>query len=116
MQVGRRNSCTIVLCRDSDLVAYSHKLVFIIDSYGEELWRMIDMRIDVSSEIAENFPLYAYYCKYGIRVIHWWAAVMGCDISEKRAGISDASEKTFIAALRTFNDGGSSSLGLCAFS
>ena len=34
MQVGRQNWCAVVLCRDSDLIAYGHMLIFIIDSYG----------------------------------------------------------------------------------
>ena len=44
------------------------------------------------------------YHKYGIRVIHWWDAVMGYDISVHKAGIIGAGEKAFIAALRSFDD------------
>ena len=42
MQVGRRNKSTIVVCRDSDEVAYGNKYIVMVDSYSKEAYRIID--------------------------------------------------------------------------
>ena len=45
---------------------------------------MIDMDTAVTERMKSSLPLFYYYRRYGLTVIHWWAAIMGCDISEKR--------------------------------
>ncbi|KAL7541138.1 hypothetical protein ACHAWF_006863, partial [Thalassiosira exigua] len=99
MQVGRRREGTVALSRDGDLIAYGHKQVVIVDSYVAEEYRVIDMETPVEGEMKETLPLYFYYHRYGLRVIHWWAAVMGCDISIDESGITHAGNKAFFKAL-----------------
>eukprot|EP00573_Skeletonema_grethae_P007592 CAMPEP_0201711044 /NCGR_PEP_ID=MMETSP0578-20130828/58939_1 /ASSEMBLY_ACC=CAM_ASM_000663 /TAXON_ID=267565 /ORGANISM="Skeletonema grethea, Strain CCMP 1804" /LENGTH=253 /DNA_ID=CAMNT_0048200093 /DNA_START=2547 /DNA_END=3308 /DNA_ORIENTATION=- len=99
MQVCRRDKNSILVCRDSDGVAYGHKYVVIVDSWSKEEYRVIDMTTPVTEDIAKNYPLYAAYKRYGIKIIHWWAATMGCDISKDDCGISGAGTKAFFKVL-----------------
>jgi len=103
MQVGRRREGTIAITRDSDLIAYGHKRIIMIDDYRKEEYRVINMDTALTDEVAQQFPLYSFYKKYGIKIIHWWAAVMGCDISVEDCGIRDAGKKGFLKALHTFD-------------
>jgi len=108
-QVGRRNNSeftnsALVLCRDTDLLAYGNTNVVFIDSYFGENWRHVNMNTPVTNQIKKDFPLYAYYHKYGIKIIHWWAAVRGCDISVVRSGIANAGRETFMSAISSFDE------------
>ena len=103
MQAGRNDNTAIPVCRDSDLLGYGNKEVVIVDSYFKEEARVFDMTVPVTDEIKEKYPLYVYYHKHGVQVLHWWAAVMGCDISEHESGIHDAGEKAFLSALASFD-------------
>ena len=105
MQAGQRNKSAIPVCRDSDLLAYGNKKVIIMDSYFKQEARVFDMTVPVTEEIEEQYPLYAYLHKYGIVIIHWWAAVMGCDISVDSSGIRNVGPKAFFKALESFNLG-----------
>lgn len=98
MQVGRRHSNIIAMGRDSDLIGYGHRLVVMIDSYHAEKFRIIDLTAPVDECTKDELPLYYYYNKYGCRVIHWWAAVMGCDVSENQFGIQDIGRETLLKA------------------
>ena len=49
----------------------------------------------------EELPVYFYYHRFGLRIIHWWAAIMGCDISEMESGVVGAGRESFIKALRS---------------
>ena len=62
------------------------------------------MNTPVTDQIKKDYPLYAYYHKYGIKIIHWWAAVCGCDISVNRSGIMGAGKATFMSALQSFDN------------
>ena len=104
MQVGRIRGGSIPVCNDSDEVAYGNKYVVIVDNWGREQYRVIDLNAPVTEEMKSRLPLFYYYRRHGIHVIHWWAAVMGCDISEKGSGIAHVGPRAFIAALRSFDD------------
>ena len=104
MQVGRRHSNIIAMGRDSDLIGYGHRLVVMIDSYHAEKFRIIDLTVPVDECTKDELPLYYYYNKYGCRVIHWWAAVMGCDVSENQFGIQDIGRETLLKALESFEN------------
>lgn len=103
VQVGRRHSA-IAVTRDSDLIAYGNEQVLIVDSYKGQKWRFIDMTIPLSDDLKEKFPLFAYYKRWGLRIIHWWAAVMGCDISigDTKCGIKGVGPVVFFKALESF--------------
>ncbi|KAL7537783.1 hypothetical protein ACHAXR_008074 [Thalassiosira sp. AJA248-18] len=103
MQVGRRNKSSLSVCRDSDLIAYGNKRTVIVDSYAHEKFRFIDMNTPLTDEVTANCPLYAYYCKCGLRIIHWWGAVMGYDLSEEESGIMNAGKGAFMSALGSFD-------------
>ncbi|KAL7552027.1 hypothetical protein ACHAWF_017125 [Thalassiosira exigua] len=115
MQVGRRREGTVAVCRDADLIAYGHKIVVIVDSYSNEEYRVIDMEAPVDAEMKDTLPLYFYYRRFGLRVIHWWAAVMGCDISVNENGILYAGPKAFFKALRSLDHVPSSDLSTLNF-
>ena len=116
-QVGRRRENTIPVCGDSDLIAYGHPTVVIVSSYmcSKEGARKFDMKTPLTDEIAMKYPLYRHYCKFGIQIIHWWAAVIGCDISKNRSGIAGIGRKTFMTALDEFCDKDASFLTTRAF-
>jgi len=104
MQVGRRDKSTIAMGCDGDLIAFGNKIVVMMDNYHQEKYRIIDMTKPITEYTKDELPLYYYYCKYGIRVIHWWAAAMGCDISEERCGIRHIGRDKFLSALDSFED------------
>jgi hypothetical protein len=117
MQACRRDPSAVAVCRDSDLIAYGLPFVVIVDDYAKEEFRVIDMTIPLSLEIKEKYPLYWYYKKYGIRVIHWWAAVLGCDISigPRKVGLIHFGRKAFLDALASFDDNTTVSLDSKSF-
>ena len=86
MQVGRSSDGGIPVCRDSDLIAFGNLMVAIVDLWPREQYRLIDMRTPVTEEMKVKLPLYYYFHKYGWCVIHWWAAALGCDISQEESG------------------------------
>ena len=51
-----------------------------------------------------SLPLFYYYHRYGLFIIHWRAAIMGCVISEKGSGITYAGKEAFLNALQTFDN------------
>lgn len=75
----------------------------IIDSCFKGTWRFFDLTIPVTDDIKKRYPLYHYYHQYGRKIFHWWAAVMGCDVSKEKSGILDVGKKTFLSALASFN-------------
>ena len=109
MQAGRGfhdSSCTVViLTGDLDLIAYGNKIVVVVKSWFKETYRYFDMRLPVTEEAKQKHPLYNYYHSYGVEVIHWWAAVMGCDISlgPTKTGIKDAGAAAFLSAMQAFD-------------
>ena len=105
MQVGRRRENAVAVCRDSDLVAYGRPKVVIVDSWSREEYRYIDMETPVTEEIEAKYPLYVYIRQYGLRIVHWWAAVMGCDVSKgpTKVGIRGVGRAAFLEALTTFD-------------
>mmetsp|Transcript_9285 Transcript_9285/g.13933 ORF Transcript_9285/g.13933 Transcript_9285/m.13933 type:complete len:185 (+) Transcript_9285:1-555(+) len=115
MQVGRRNKTAIAICRDSDLIAYGHQVVVIVDSYIKEQFRVIDMNTPITPQTKDDLPLYYYYKKYGIKVIHWWAAVMGCDITKEESGVKGIGRATFYAAMGSFENKPILSLNTASF-
>eukprot|EP00984_Skeletonema_dohrnii_P032075 scaffold25492_cov80-Skeletonema_dohrnii-CCMP3373.AAC.2 len=104
MQVGRRSNSTTAMGCDSDLIAFGNKIVVMIDNYHQEKYRIIDMTKPITEYTKDELPLYYYYHKYGIKIIHWWAATMGCDISEERCGIKHIGRDKFLSALESFED------------
>ena len=70
MQVGRYDH-GVPVCRDSDEVAYGNKLVVIVDEWGREQHRVIDMETAVTERMKTSLPLYYYYHQYGLVIIHW---------------------------------------------
>ena len=105
MQVGGLHPSTIVVTRDSDLIAYGNTEVLIVDSFKGQKWRFIDMSVTLDENLKEQYPLFYYYKRFSVKIIHWWAAVMGCDIShrETKNGIANADRAVFIAALCSFD-------------
>ena len=105
MQVCRRDPTAIAVTRDSDLVAYGLKTIVIVDNYSREEFRLIDMDCAVTDDTKEQYPLFWYYKKYGLQIIHFWAAVMGCDISKgpTKVGIDGIGKKVFFSALDSFD-------------
>jgi hypothetical protein len=86
---------------DSDLIAYGLNIIMIVDNYSREEFRLINMDCEVTDETKEQYPLFWYYKKYGLQVIHYWAAVMGCDISKgpTKVGIAMVLERKCSSAL-----------------
>ena len=79
-------------------------MVITVNSYFKENVRVFDTSVEGKNEMMEQYPLYTYFHKHGIKIIHWrWAAVMGCDISKDASGISDAGVKAFLLALALFD-------------
>ena len=103
MQVGRLSENAVVLCRDSDEIAYGNKLVVLIDHYAKEEYRVIDMELSLTEDVEEKYPLYYYYRFFGLRVLHYWAACMGCDISPSKAGLAGIGREAFFKALQGFD-------------
>ena len=114
-QVGRRRDNSIPVCGDSDLIGYGHKSVIIVSSYSKGEARVCNMTSALADDAKAKYPLYRYYDKFGLKVIHWWAAVMGCDISENRSGISGVGRETFLSALESFDAADASELTARAF-
>jgi len=92
--------------RDGDLVAYDHKQIFIIDSWGNESFRLINMEEPLTDAIEKKYPLYAFYCRQGVRVLHWWAAVAGCDVSEVENGVDGISKGIMLKAIGSLTEEG----------
>ena len=99
MQVCRRNPSAIAICFDSDEIAYGCRRVLAVDSYFREKCRDIDLTGEVTPEIATKFPVYAARHKFGLRIFHWFAAVVGCDLSEDKNGIKGSGRGAFVKAL-----------------
>ena len=104
MQVGRLfgREDAIAVCNDGNLITYGCQRVAFVSSWAKELFRYVDMAAPLTDDIAEKFPLFALYHRFGLRVIHYWAAVMGCDISVDKSGIRDAGKACFFGAIESF--------------
>ena len=76
--------------------------IVIVDNYFKENARVFDMLVEVTDEVREKYPLYSYFQKHGIKIIHWWAAVMGCGVSKDVSRIRDAMVKAFLSAIASF--------------
>lgn len=98
MKVCRGNPTAIAMCRDSDELVYRCNKFVIVDSYFKEQRRFIELSIPVTSDIAEKFPIYD-----GIHIFHWFAAVVGCDLSVDKVGIKGAGRGAFVSALSRFD-------------
>ena len=90
MQIGRHQgdgaACGgIPVCCGSDEVAYGNKVVVIVDDFAREKYRVINLDLAVFEKMKNSLPLFYYYHWYWLFIIHWWAAIMGCNISEKGA-------------------------------
>lgn len=103
-QVCRHDKLATAVCRDSDELAYELPKVVIVDSYFKEMYRYFDMTLPVTDEIKKKYPLYHYRHRYGVKIFHWWAAVMGCDITKEKSGMLHAGRKAFLSALASFDD------------
>ena len=110
MQICRQRKNAVGAGRDSDHIAYGINKVYVIDNWGREEVRVIDMETPLTDEVKEQYPLYAYIKKYGLRVVHFWAAVNGCDITEAESGISGIGKETFFDALRSFESSNGSTV------
>ena len=115
MQVGRWQDGAVPVCRDSDEIAYGNRYVVFIDNWHREQFRVVDLNVPATAEMETKLPLFWYYRRYGFRIIHWWAAIMGCDISEKESGVADAGRGAFINTLRSFDDDDSGELNPRSF-
>ena len=63
------------------------RTIVVVDSWPKEEYQVIDMVTPVNDRTRSRLPLYFYFCRYGIKIIHWFAVVVGCDISESSSGI-----------------------------
>ena len=91
----------VAITRDSDILAYGNLRVLLIDSYGKEEYRFIDMRTPLTEDVIEKYPLYYHYTRHGPRVLYFWAAVMGCDFTKQANGISHVGRSRIMAALHS---------------
>ena len=74
MQAGRGEEDAedaVVVCRDSDLIAYGNKLVVLVDNWAREEYRVVDLSIPATDEMKRTHPLYWYYHKYGGIIFRW---------------------------------------------
>ena len=106
MQVGRTADGGIPVCRDSDDIAFGNYTVVIVDSWPKEQYRLVDLRTPLAEGMKDTLPVYHYFHLYGWKVIHWFAAVMGCDVSVDSSGIDGMGRVAFIRALRDSEDEG----------
>ena len=93
------------MCRDSDEVAYGNRLVVVVDSWPKEEYRVIDLDTPLSDSTRARLPLYFYFHRYGWKVIHWFAAAVGCDVSANGSGMVSVGRALFMKALRSFDAG-----------
>lgn len=96
MQVRRQRCQAVVLSSDGDAIAYGAPYVVLVDRFGSETFRTIDMSLPVTIDIQRKYPLYACTKRFGIKIIHWWAAVNGCDVSANKSGIDGVGSGTFL--------------------
>ena len=106
MQVGRTADGGIPVCRDSDDIAFGNFTVVIVDSWPKEQYRLVDLRTPLAEGMKDTLPVYHYFHLYGWKVIHWFAAIMGCDVSVERSGISGMGRTAFVQALSKSEDKG----------
>ena len=109
MQFGRHRgngaACDgIPVCCDLNEVAYGNKVVVIVDAWEQEKYRVINLDSAVLEKMKNSLLLFYYYHRYGLFIIHWRAAIMGCVISEKGSGITYAGKEAFLNALQTFDN------------
>ena len=94
----------IPVYRDFNEIAYGNRLVIFVDNWAREEYRIMNLDVPVTNAMKTAPPIFYYCCRYGMRIIHWWAAVMGCDISKKESGIVGAGRGVFVNTLRNFDD------------
>ena len=104
MQVGRTTDGGIPVCRDSDDISFGNFTVAIGDSRPKEQYRPIDLWTLLAKGMKDTLPVYDYFHLYGWKVIHWFTAVMGCDISVNGNGIDGMGRVAFVRALRESED------------
>ena len=61
MQVGKMQPDAVVVCRDSDEVAYGNRTVVIVDSWPKEKYRVIEMDTPVNDRTRARLPLFFYF-------------------------------------------------------
>ena len=59
--------------------------------------------VPVTAEMVTTLPIFWYYRRYGMHIIHWYAAIMGCNISKKDSGIVGAGRGAFVKSLWSFD-------------
>ena len=105
MQVGKMQPNVVVVCRDSDEIAYGHRTVVIVDSCPKEEYRVIEMDTPANDQTRACLPLLFNFRRYGLKILLWFAEVVGCDISESNSGIVGVGKAVFIKALKSFDAG-----------
>ena len=63
MQACKIQTEAVVVCRDSDEIAYGNRTVVIVDSWPREEYWVIDMAPPVNDRTRTRLPLYFYYCR-----------------------------------------------------
>ena len=98
MQVGKIQPEAVVVCRDSDEVAYGNRTDVIVDSWPKKEYRIIDMDTSVNRDRTRaRLPLFFIFAAtHGLKVINWFSAVVGCDIFESSSGIVGVGKVVFI--------------------
>jgi hypothetical protein len=115
MQVGRWQKGAIPVWCNSDKITYGNHYVVFINNWHRGQFCVVDLNILVTAGMESNLPLLWYYCCYGFCIIHWLAAIMGCDMSEKESGVFDAGRGAFMNALRSFDREDYGELNPCSF-
>ena len=68
--------------------------------------QLIDLRTPFAEGMKDTLPVYYYFNFYGWKVIHWFAAVRGCDISVDGNVIDGIVRVAFVRVLRESEDEG----------
>jgi hypothetical protein len=113
-QVCKRSSA-IAVGRDSDLLAYDNACVIIVDSYFTGDARVFNMNVPADEETCIKYPLYKYYRQHGVKVLRWFAAVCGCDVSVESVGMKGAGKAAFLLALSMLDSQGTTPLNSSSF-
>ena len=60
MKVGKIQTEAVVVCRDSDEIAYGNRTVAIVDSWPREEYRVIDITTPVNDQTRARLPLFLF--------------------------------------------------------
>lgn len=110
MQVGRNHinlaaGSGILVCYDSDKVAYVNKLLVIVHDSAREKYRVINLDTVVSEKMNDNLTLF-FYVLPSVRVVYspLVGGYYGPQHHGKGNGIADAKKEALLNALRTFDN------------